>query len=393
MFLIALIRYIRGYVRFSIRGMYVERFLNLLARERIVIWDAKRREDSLCACVAAARYPQLRALARKAGVRLRLLEKHGLPFQRKKLSRRRGLVVGLSIFILFLFVMSRFIWSIQVNVQEKVPPERILSVLEELGVKPGILRSSINVRETESKALLQLPELSWIALNIDGSTIYVEVNETMPVPPMVDPGSPCNVVASHAGQILELQIYSGQPVLEKGEAVLEGQIIVSGITQDKRGQNTFRHARADVLAQVSLSLEVAVPLDQVTYEETGKTLRRHYLRVLGVEFPLFLPLPVPRPYLAQRNQYPLMVGPLELPLSRRLEEYTLMREVPVVYTEMQAKDLALRELAALEQVKIGGSKILDRTLTGRLEGRYYRLQADYICHMNIAMQKEILQSE
>ncbi|MGI6403701.1 MAG: sporulation protein YqfD [Oscillospiraceae bacterium] len=393
MFLIALIRYIRGYVRFSVRGMYVERFLNFLARERIVIWGAKRREDCLSACVAAARYPQLRPLARKAGVKLRLMEKRGLPFQRKKLSRRRGLVVGLGFFILFLFIMSRFIWSIQVNVQEKVPPERILSVLEELGVKPGILRSSIQVREIESKALLRLPELSWIALNIDGSTIYVEVNETMPVPPMVDPGTPCNVVASHSGQILELQVYSGQPVLQKGEAVLEGQIIVSGITQDKRGQNTFRHARADVLAEVSLSLEVAVPLDQITYEETGKTLRRNYLRVLGAEFPLFLPLPVPRPYLAERSRYPLMVGPLELPLARRLEQYTLMREVPVVFTEEQAKKQALLELSALEQARLGDSKIIERTLVGRLDGRLYRLRADYICHMNIALQKEILQGE
>lgn len=393
MFIIALIRYIRGYVRFAVRGRYVERFLNLLARERIVIWDARRRDDSLSACVAAARYPSMRPLARKAGVRLRLLEKQGLPFQRKRLGRRRGLLAGLGIFALFLFVMSRFIWSIQVNVQENVPPERVLTVLEELGVRPGVLRSSINVRETESRALLELPELSWIALNIDGSALYVEINETMPVPPMVDPGAPCNVVASHAGQILELRIYSGQPVLQKGEAVLEGQIIVSGITQDKRGQNTFRHARADVLAEVSLELEVRVPLDQIAYEQTGKTLRRSYLRVLGADFPLFFPWSIPRPYLVDRSQYPLMVGPLELPLARRLEHYTLMREVPVSYTPEQAKEQALRELSALEQAKLGSAEVVERVLIGRLEGRDYLLQADYICHMNIAWQKEISRGE
>lgn len=137
MFLIALIRYIRGYVRFSVRGMYVERFLNFLARERIVIWGAKRREDCLSACVAAARYPQLRPLARKAGVKLRLMEKRGLPFQRKKLSRRRGLVVGLGFFILFLFIMSRFIWSIQVNVQEKVPPSESFPFWKSWGSSPA----------------------------------------------------------------------------------------------------------------------------------------------------------------------------------------------------------------------------------------------------------------
>lgn len=392
MFLISSIRHARGFVRFAAQGPHVERFLNLLARERISIWEVGRKGEALTACVAAGSYAGMRSLAKKAGIRLRLAEKHGLPFQKKTLRRRRGLVVGFAVAVLFLFGMSRFIWSVQIAEGLDADHEHILTALEEIGVRPGVLRSSIDVRDAERRALLALHEFSWIALNIDGSTVHFEAYETMPVPEVIDPADPCNVVAARSGQILELRVYSGQPLLQKGDAVLEGQVIVSGITQDRRGQNLFRHARADILAQVPLELTVRMPLTQVQYVPTGKTRTRNYIRVLGLELPVFLPWSIPRPYRAQREEFPLALFGTQLPVSRRKEVYTFMEEVPVTYTETQAKELALRELAALEQVEIGGGEIIERTLTARVEGGEYVLEAQYICHMQIGVGKAILQA-
>ncbi len=241
MFVLALIRYLRGYVCFMARGSYLPRFMNLLASERIAVWGVRRRDDTLHACVSAAAYAAMRPLARRAGVRLRLTGKRGLPFKRKRLRRRRGLAVGFAVFALFLLGMTRFVWSIQIGEGNKtVPEETILTVLEELGVRPGVLRSSIDVRDCERRALLALHQFSWIALNIDGSTVHVEVRETMQVPEMIDPGTPCNVVASHDGQLLEMRVYDGQPYKQKGDAVLAGQLIVGGVVQDRLGRNQFK---------------------------------------------------------------------------------------------------------------------------------------------------------
>ena len=53
---------------------------------------------------------------------------------------------------------------------------------------------------------------------------------------MVDPGTPCNVVASHSGQIWSFRSTAAS-LSCKREAVLEGhRFIVSGITQDKGGK-------------------------------------------------------------------------------------------------------------------------------------------------------------
>ena len=389
MILIRLIRHARGYVRFRASGALIERFLNLLAKQRISVWDIKRREQALTGCVAACDYPHIRPLAKKAGVRLRIAEKKGLPFKRKKLTAHRGLLVGAGVFVLFLFVMTRFIWTIEVQGNEQIPTEAITRAMEDIGIRPGTLRAGIDVRQSERLLMLAIRELGWIALNVDGSTIYVVVSEADLIPPMVNPDTPGNIVASHSGQLLELRVYEGQRMLRPGEAVLKGQVIVSGITQDGAGHNLLRHARADAIAQVVDEIEIRVPLSQTRYEPTGRSARRNFLRVLGFEAPLFLPRNIQRPYIAQRTETDWQMFGAPLPISHRSETFTLMKEVPFRYTEEQAMQRALAELEVAEAARFYEAEIIGRTLAGRLEEDTFVLRADYIVHMNIAQLQEI----
>ncbi|MCL2579395.1 MAG: sporulation protein YqfD [Oscillospiraceae bacterium] len=393
MILLRLFRGLRGFVRFSATGVFVERFLNLVARQRIPIWEVRRREYTLTGCVSASDYPRLRPLAKKAGVKLRLAEKRGAPFKKKKLRGRHGLLIGLAVFFVFLFSMTRFVWSIHIEGNETIPQEAILDALEEVGIRPGVLRSSMDIREAERLTLLAIREIGWIALNLDGSTIHVIVNEALPTPPVIDPGSPSNIVAARSGQLLEMRVYAGQPMFTAGDAVLEGEVIVSGITQDSVGQNLLRHARADVIAQVSEVVEIRVPLDQTRYERTGRTARRGYLRVFGFEAPMFFPREIERPYIIDRTETPWAVLGVDLPVSHRRESYILMQEIPFRYTEEQARARALRELETAEQAKFAAGEIIQRTLTGGLAEDVFILRGEYIAHVNIAKPQAILMGE
>ncbi|MCL2857255.1 MAG: sporulation protein YqfD [Oscillospiraceae bacterium] len=389
MILIRLFRRLRGTVRFEISGVLLERFLSLLAWERIPVWDVERRGQTLTGCVHAADYRRLRPLAKKAGVRLRLQKKAGLPFKKRRLKKRHGLLVGLGIFALFLFGMTRFIWTIEVVGNEIIAEETIIQKLEEVGVRPGVLRRGINVREVERLTMLGVRDLGWIALNIDGSSIYVVVNEAIPTPPNIDPRTPSNIVAAYPGQLIEMRVYQGQPMLKQGDAVYEGQVIVSGITQDSFGQNLLRHARADIIAEVYREIEIRVPLDQTAYEETGSSARRNFLRVFGFEAPLFFPRNIARPYVIDRTETPLMLLGVQLPITHRSEAFTLMREVPVRFDEEQALERAMFELEVAQAAQFAGGTIIERTLHGSLVEDEFVLRASYVVHINIARPQEI----
>ena len=68
------VRWLMGWTEFSITAgtpRSAERFLNLVARQGIGLWDIRRDGDRFSARVGVRRYRDLCAPARKASVRLR----------------------------------------------------------------------------------------------------------------------------------------------------------------------------------------------------------------------------------------------------------------------------------------------------------------------------------
>lgn len=383
-------RYLRGYVRFTAKGPFVERFLNLAAKNRIPIWDGRKSGDTYTGCVDIKGYKQLRRHAKKARVQMRIVEKQGVPFKRYKYRHRHGLAAGAALFALFVFIMSLFIWRIEVGGNDTVPETKILQVLDSLSIRPGILRGSIDVRASENRALLLLHELSWIAINIEGSTIHVEVKESVATPEIIDPKKPCNIVAGADGQILALHTYDGQALVQVGDTVMKGDVIVSGVTQDRLGQNRFRHAQAQAIARTDYRIEIPVPLSQTSYTETGKVRRRNFLDIMGFDLPLFLPFPIPQPYYVQREENPVTLFSLGTPLTLLKEDYILMEGTPILLTEEEAQKQALAELAQAEELQLSKAEVHSRSLTAAVLDGVYILRADYQVSMDIAVENEIL---
>lgn len=389
MIILKLIRYLRGYVRFEAKGIFIERFLNLIARARIPIWSGGKREGVYSACVIAGDYKKLRPLAKKSSVHLHITKKRGAPFERLKYRRRTGILVGLAICAGFIIFMSQFIWRVEVNGNESISEAQIRQALEELRIEPGRWKASIDVREMERKIILLIPDLSWAALNIKGSAAHVEVSERAKPPKVIDPKSPCNVVAREAGQILSMNVFDGQKLVSVGDTVLPGDIIVSGVTQDQFRQSLFRHARAEVMARVQTQIKIEIPMDDILYEETGKTTIRRHLVIFEHEIPVFLPFKIPAPYHIEQTNSPLILLGAELPIAMLRENYILMREIPVTYTEEEALKIAISRLKIAEKAKFKDAEILDRQLTAKLNGKILELTAMYTCDMDIAVEKEI----
>ena len=44
--------------------------------------------------------------------------------------------------------------------------------------------------------------------------------------------TPCNIKAAFSGQILRIEVYEGTAVAKVGEAVVEGQLLISGMVED-----------------------------------------------------------------------------------------------------------------------------------------------------------------
>ena len=106
-----LICFWKGYIKIQVRGEQTERFLNLCRGRKICIRNLCCHPDGeLTGVLAVKDFFLLGPLCRKTGVRIHIVEKHGLPFFFYRSKKRKAfflgilLCIGLLIF-LFLFIV------------------------------------------------------------------------------------------------------------------------------------------------------------------------------------------------------------------------------------------------------------------------------------------------
>lgn len=391
MFIVRFLRFINGYVRFRVTGVFIERFLNLASRGGVNLWNGVKTQTEYVGCTLMKHYKQLRPFARKTGVHMRIEERFGWPFWRRKYRRRVGLAVGIGLFLGILAFLGNFVWTIQVVGNEMVSSDEILDYLQEQGLKVGAFKNSLDARELERKTLLQIKELSWIAVNITGSTATVEVNERILPPDMyLDNDKACNIIARYTGQIRSMDVYDGQSDLQVGDTVLAGDLIVSGIVEDGKGQTRFVHARADVKAYAGCEIEIEVPLRQIKRVPTGETSTKKYLKILTWSIPLFWESDQQKSYDAQQKTVSFVPFGLSTPFAVLEENRVYYTQKTIEYNEVQAKEEAMRQLQEQEKAQLGEAKILKKELSGSLGKEVYKLKASYSCIMEIGKEQEIL---
>lgn len=254
MLVLKFIRFIKGYVCFTAHGGFPERFLNLCRMRGILLWDLMSIDGVIHAKTDCRCYRRIRPIAKKSGMKVRISQKYGFPFFLNRHSKRAGLLIGACLCISVLCILSTRIWSISVVGNKTVPSEEIISVFEELGVRKGVAGEKINLNSVETEALEKLPRLSWVSVNISGSSALIEVRESIINPESDENGEPSDIVASKDGQIVILRPFNGTQEQKIGNPVLKGDLLISGIEENKDLTVSFCKAKGYVVARTNRSV-------------------------------------------------------------------------------------------------------------------------------------------
>lgn len=391
MFILRFIQFLFGYVQFRAAGGFPERFLNLCSRNHILLWNVRGKFYVLTARTAVKNYKKLRPFARRSGMRLRVMERHGVPFFLHRHRKRVGALVGFIIFVLFLVHFSSLLWTIDVVGNQTSDTEHIMAVFSELGLEKGVKTQDIDITAIELEALQRLPELSWVAVNMKGSHASIEVRERVMTPELLDEKTPCNVVASYSGKIVKLEAYDGNGVAKIGESVLEGDLLISGVLEDKAAGVTYKHARGVVMAQTQRQFAVEIPLDFEEKQFTGKTVRHRSLEFFGLRIPLYLgKAPTENADYAQKTRR-LKIAGIAMPIAVHTEMWTGYELHPRKRTQAEAESVAKEQIAAEMAAQGFGQKvILDTKEEIRMTESSCQYSVLYLCEENIGREAEIL---
>ena len=288
-----LLLFMLGYVVVMIEGP-VERFINLSITKGVNLKDLRSLSSTKIQFkVLLHDFWTMRSIVRQTGCKVKILDKRGFPFFWSKTKKRKLLIVGVIAFIASMYILSSFVWFIDVYSHEDLvylEKGEIVEIAKKSGLRTGIYKKSINVEEVESKILSQIPEISWVGLKFQGTRIIIEVVERkLPGEEHMDK-EPKHLIAAKDGIIYEVLVMMGQPLVQVGDTVEAGQILISGIIippppgeelqQELIPQELKRvRARGIVRARVWYEGQGSAELKETVKHRTGATQRAYYLNL------------------------------------------------------------------------------------------------------------------
>lgn len=389
LFLIYLVRWIRGTVIFRIQGQFMERFLNLAARGRIPIWDSYREEDGFYGCTLAADYKKFRKYVRKTHVKIRIIEKQGLPFFAKKYRKRIGVLVGILCFAMVMSFSGMFVWDVTVSGNKEIATADVLELMEESGLRLGVWKKSLDVESLAETICLEFDQVSWAAVNLVGTVAHVEIKERVKPPELIDDKKPCNIVAAKTGQIIHMDVYEGQKVVPVKSVVKKGDLIVSGIIQDGEGGTSVKHARAKVIAEYSETQIFSFPLVQTEKVPLSGLYNYKYLKFGNKKIPLFLGRGFQDECFERVYTRPAKLFGIKMPFVIMIRQVIPAEEQKITVTEAKAKSMAMEMMAQFEREIKDEREIINRKTEGKLVNGSFQITADYIFQENISQEAEI----
>lgn len=285
----SVINFLRGSVCVVVSGPFPERFLNLCAQSGVGFWDlAWEGGQSLRLRVLRRDAGRAVELAERAGCTASLEGRAGLPAFLAGFRRRYALLAGLALALAAVCLLSQFILTVEVSGNETVPSAVILMELSRQGVRPGAYGPGLDLRRISQEALRRIEGLSWMSVNLHGTRAEVLVRERSPSPTPRDETTPAHVVAAADGVLEEVEVLEGQALFREGQAVLAGEIVISGAVDLKEPQyaavdagQRLVHARGEVWAVTHRTLAACIPLEAQVKVYTGEEERRWSLSLLG----------------------------------------------------------------------------------------------------------------
>ena len=349
--LLSLWQFTKGSVRLQITGFSAERFLNMAAYRGVYLWDVVRTPEGIQANVTIQGFKRLKGCAKKTKCRTKIIEKNGLPFIAFRYRKRKLLWGGAAFFGIMLYVLSSFIWHIEIVGGEGVSHAVIFTFLEEQGLSTGTLKFRLDTNSLQRELLNHFDELSWADIHTRGTRTTVMIAQAIPRQPIIDRETPAHVVASQDGLITKIATSQGAPLVRQNDVVRAGEMLVSGILElgvDTGMPSTvYVHAYAEVWARRYHSIEFTVPLTYAHKVYTGRTANRRSLQLLFAGNPR-LGIPRGAPFESYdrvtTRRHPGVGGDYPLPFILITDRYAEFTWETRTRTKDEAADLAERML-------------------------------------------------
>lgn len=373
--------FLMGTVRLKLTGDYCERLINILAANNISFWDFRKVGKSYCLTILKKDIFKIRFLRRNTFVKIKIIDKKGLPFFVNKYNMRYGMICGILLFIFLLSFMSTRLWVIKINGDTSIGENEILSKIYDMGIIEGISMNSIDTAFLKQNLIISSKDIAWSSFNKQGCILEVNFTKANTTD---DEKIASNLIAETDAVIKKVNVQKGTAMVKIGDTVKKGQLLVSG-TVDYGNGSVFETAKGEIIAEVHTQEKINIEKTEKTAVVTGKNVTKSVVNLFGIDIPLYLgSLHGDYEKHFEKENVKLFGGitPISIYKCEFMEIFYTYKELNAVSAKEKAIELLLSEYKAngYEVLKITNEKIIEK------DG-LYELTAEVVSNKNIAERK------
>jgi len=211
-----------------IEGKNLEKMINMAVSRGLCLWDVKWvGPGKASAKIRLNGIRALRHICRRTRCRFTIKGRGGIPFRVARIKKRKVLLAGAVLSVFLVYMMSSFIWFVEVRGSKEIPAEKILLAAENAGLAMGTFKPGLDKDRIEKYIRNEITEISFVGIRITGTKAIIDVAEKVIIPPLDN--SPANVVAEKDGLVQEILVLAGKQAVNEGDMVRKGDILITGV--------------------------------------------------------------------------------------------------------------------------------------------------------------------
>ena len=346
MFIKIIFSYILGFLKISVKGYYIERFINICKNNKITIWNLKRKDSvELNLNVRIKEFKEICKIAKKTGCKIKIKNKKGIPFLLHKYKKRKIFFILLILLVLIIGLSSCFVWNVEIKEENGYELENIREDIEKAGLKSGVFKGKINTKEIINKIRLERKDIAWMGIELKGTNAIVKLVKSDEKPDIINEDEYCNIISDKEGIITKISVQNGTANVKVGDTVKKGDILVNGWMEGKFTGIRYVHSLAEIEAKVWYTESIKIPYKITETRYTGNEEEKYGIKFNNFQINFTKKYSKFKIYdtIETENKIRLF-SDLYLPISIVKTTYKEKKEVKKSYTVEETKNIGIKEL-------------------------------------------------
>lgn len=230
--------------------------------KKIKIWGLEANEDKYMCFLYAKDFRNLKSLARKSHIHIRILEKHGISFVLFRYRKRKFFQIGIVGALFLILGLTQFIWKIEIEGNYSITSEVLYEYLESKSIYHGMSVFRVDCEDICTMLRKDFTEIIWVSASLEGTKLKITVRENMDIFVIQSQDGYQDIISDMDGTVLSIITRKGIPMVQEGDIVKQGDVLVSGVLE-------LKNDAGEIVREEKVNADADIWIKRtITYEKT-----------------------------------------------------------------------------------------------------------------------------